>query len=82
MKYEKTHHVLIRQGETVGHVQTDTIFIDSVPHLVFEWDVYPDGTEKPSHPPVALDPSKHHVIGWDNCKYMYELPVEDPRKMH
>lgn len=74
MKYERTHHMLIVRDENLGHIQTDTIFINSIPHLVLEWDVYPDGTEIPAHPPIPLDPAKHHVLGGKGCKYMYELP--------
>ena len=82
MKYERTHHILNRNGKSVGHVQTDTIFINDIPHLVMEWEVCSDGTEKPAHDPVPLDPAYHHEINWSDCKYMYELPIDDPRKMN
>ena len=76
---ERTQHSLVKEGKNLGMFKTDTIFIDSIPHLVLEWKVFSDGTEVPEHPPIPLDPSKHHVLGWENCKYLYELPVEDPR---
>ena len=81
MAYEKTRHTLVRDGRNLGHFETDTIFIDSIPHLVLEWIVFRDDTEKPAHPPIPLDPARHHVLGWKNCKYLYEFPVEDPRQL-
>lgn len=60
-------------------LKTDTIFINSIPHLVLEWKISPSGSEQPAHPPIPLDPAKHQVLDWADCKYMYELPAEDPR---
>ncbi len=37
--------------------------------------------EKPAHAPIPLDPKKHHVLGWKDCKYIYEDPVQDLRCM-
>lgn len=81
MEYEKTWHLFTSDGKEFWHAETDTIFINSIPHLVFEWEVHLDGSEKPAHSPVRLEPSKHHILGWEGCKYMYELPVDDPRKI-
>lgn len=82
MEYDKTHHTLMRNGRNLGTFHTDTIFIKSIPHLVLEWIVAPDGSEKPAHDPIPLDPSRHVLLGWKDCKYMYEFPVEDPRPLN
>jgi hypothetical protein len=76
---EKTHHLLTRKGVTVGHFQTDTVFVDGVPHLIFEWAVTPQG-EIPAFS-VRLDPKHLSELNWPNCKYLYSLPVEDPREI-
>ncbi len=64
-----------------GDFQTDMIFIDQIPHLVFEWDASKCGM-MPSVA-VSLDPEYlHPVKGWEEVDYIYDLPIEDPRVFH
>ena len=76
----KTLHTLSRAGKTICTLITDTIFIDGIPHLVFEWEPQSDGSEKPVLL-VRLDPQYlHPVVGQGNATHSYEHPVEDPRQ--
>jgi len=77
----KTRCVVTRDRVFMGHFDLDTIFIDGIPHVVFDWDIDPNGLEKPVNP-VPLDPQHFHELkGWEKLQYLYERPVEDPRQL-
>ncbi len=79
MEITKTRCLISRSGKIAGHFNADTIFIDSIPYVVFEWERQSDGTEKPAHI-VRLDPQYFHPLaGWGEATHMYEHPVIDPR---
>jgi len=69
---------MIRAGRTVGHFNSDLIFVDGTPTIVVEWEVKPNGDFP--FVTIPLDPTCLPHIGWDEAEYMYELPVEDPRR--
>lgn len=74
----KTRCLVSRAGKVVGQFDCDTIFINRVPHVVFEWEYREDGSEVPIHL-VPLDPQYFHPLpGWQGVQYMYEFPVTDP----
>lgn len=78
-KVHTVRHILTRGEWTVGHFETDMIFVDGVPTLVFEWETTPDGES-----PVAtaqLDPKYLHKFEFGSADYLYEFPVEDPRPL-
>ncbi len=79
MEVHKCRHTLTRAGQNIGHCDSDLVFIDGVPHLVIEWEDRQDGP----HPAVTvkLDPEKLKVLDWPGVKYLYEMPVEDPRRL-
>lgn len=71
---------LISRAGRIGHFEADVIFIDNIPHVVFEWELQADGSEKPIYL-VRLDPQYFHPLpGWGDVTHMYEFPIEDPRK--
>ena len=81
MEVTKVHCLVSRAGSIVGHFNADMVFISGVPHIVFEWEPQPDGTEKPAHL-VALDPALlHPLLGWGEVTHSYEGPVVDPRML-
>lgn len=74
---EKVWHTLVRGGVTVGFVATDLAYIDGIPTLVFWWQGQsdlpaPDAT-------VPLEAQYLHELNWPQAKFMYELPIDDPR---
>jgi hypothetical protein len=69
-------HLLMKDGKMYGHFETDMIFRDGTPLLVFEWTSTPHG-EAPSLS-VELDPKFLHHLGWNPAKFLYEQPVEYP----
>lgn len=79
MEVHKCRHILLRAGQNVGHCVSDLVFLEGVPHIVIEWEDRPAG----QHPAVTvkLDPEKLHPLNWPEVKYLYELPVEDPRSL-
>lgn len=77
----KTTCTVLRGGLTAGIFEADTIFIGDIPHVVFDWEQQPDGSEKPAHL-VALDPRYFHPMQVQGeTKYLYEFPVTDPRAL-
>ncbi len=80
MTVVRTRCTVCRGGRNIGDATLDTIFIEGVPHLVFEWQRLDDGSEKPSHL-VALNPTFFHPWqGWGDATFIYESPVNDPRQ--
>ena len=78
MEVTKTMCIMARGGRS-GVFIADTIFIDGITHVVFEWELQPDGSEKPIHL-VKLDPRYFHpVVGQGDATHMYEHPISDPR---
>ena len=68
---------MTHKGKTLGHFQTDMIFIENQPHLVVEWKANPEG-EVPSIL-IRLDRAYLRPLkGWEGVDYMYEYPVESP----
>ena len=60
------------------HYEADSVIIDGIPHVVFEWEQTPEG-EIPAVT-VALDPKYLHPLpGWGEVTHLYEFPIEDPR---
>ncbi|WP_345294583.1 hypothetical protein [Luteimonas vadosa] len=80
MDVHKCWHLLERNGQVLGHFITDLIFINDVPHLVFEWESTDGGNETPAAI-AALDPQHLHKFG-GAAEYMYEFPVADTRKFN
>lgn len=81
MDVTKMRCTVIRAGANVGHFVADLIFIDGHPYAVFEWQTNLDGGQDPIHM-VALDPNiLQEVTGWGEITHLYEIPVEDPRKL-
>ena len=81
MEVTKTRCLISRSGSIIGHFNADTIFIDGIPHVVFEWEVSPDGSRKPLHL-VALDPKYFRPLpGWGEVTHLYEFPISDPRPL-
>lgn len=77
MPVPKTRCIIERAGQH-AHYDCDTVFIDGIPHIVFEWQQTPEG-EKPAVV-AKLDPQYFHDLpGWGEVKYLYENPVKDPR---
>jgi hypothetical protein len=55
------------------------VYLSGFPHVVFEWERQPDGSEMPVHT-VSLDPNfLHKLQSWGDVTYMYEKPIQDPR---
>lgn len=81
-KYEVTsvRHLMIRAGKTIGHFNSDMIFVDGVPTIVIEWEVHPAGDVPVVT--IPLSPEHLHHLGWSEAEYLYEFPVEDPRPMN
>ncbi len=78
MDITKTRCTVVRRGRSIGYFNVDTIFIDGIPHVVFEWETQPDGAMIPRCL-VELDPQYFHPLpGWKDVKHLYELPVTDP----
>jgi len=81
MDVTKTWCLISRGGKVAGHFVADTVFIDEIPHVVFEWEYRPDGSRDPVHL-VPLDPKYFHpLLGWGEVTQIYEMPVEDPRAL-
>jgi hypothetical protein len=70
---------MTRAGKSVGHFNSDLIFVDDVPMIVVEWEITPQG-DLPSVT-IRLDPKYLHKLGWEDAEYLYEFSVEDPRKL-
>jgi hypothetical protein len=68
-----------RGGNACYHANCDLIWVDEIPTVVVEWEVLPDG-DLPLVS-VPLDPTKLHIIGWDEAEYMYEEAIQDPRAL-
>ena len=70
-------------GGRTAHFEADLIFIGGNPYAVFEWNDYEDGTNIPGEV-VPLDMRRLHPMpdSWAPVRWMYELPIEDPRKMN
>jgi len=64
-------------GKVQCHVNSDLIFLGSVPVAVLVWEQRPDG----DYPAVTvtLDPAYLHKINWPEAEYLYELSIENPR---
>jgi len=78
-KVYKVRHTLIRAGKNVGHFESDLIFEKGIPFVVIEWEDTPTG----SNPivKVQLDPTYLHELNWETVDYLYEYPIEDPRRL-
>lgn len=81
-KVTTTRCIVSRGGQGLDHCDCDTIFIDQIPHVVFEWEPQPDGSRKPIHL-VRLDPQylRSMSASSDSNHMMYQLPIEDPRPL-
>ncbi len=78
-KTTKIMCVIVRPNGIQELHECDMIYIDEVPHIVFEWEHYPDDSEKPLYV-APLDPKLIHPLsGWADVKYMYERGISDPR---
>ena len=81
MKVFVTRCTVERAGRNMGHFNCDTIFLNEIPHIVFEWQESSEG-EIPAIT-VALDPQHFHPLeGWNEVQYLYENPVKDPRPLN
>ena len=70
-------HRWISDGEDLGYVNSDLIFLAGTPIVVLVWEKrsfgdYPAVT-------VSLDPKYLHEIDWSEANYLYEASIEDPR---
>jgi hypothetical protein len=75
----KVWHTMTRAGKNLGHFNSDLIFVDGVPTIVVEWLVQPDG-DIPKVT-IPLDPQFLRKLRWEDAEYLYEFPVEDPRRL-
>jgi hypothetical protein len=73
----RVRHIMTCDGAP-SHGNSDLIFTDGVPAIIIEWSA--DG----DHPVVTipLDPEFLHVIEWQDASYVYDHPIEDPRRFH
>ena len=82
---EKVRHTIFANGRTLGHFNSDIIYIKDVPHAVLVWQKNQNNEEYPVLS-VPLDASKLHSLNWPDVKYLYELPIEvndkDYKKWH
>lgn len=74
-----TVRCLIRRAGMTAHYNCDLIFVGSIPTVVVEWSVFPDG-DRPAAT-IPLDPQFLHHLGWESAEYMYEHTVDDPRRL-
>lgn len=72
MEILKCQHTLWRDGRNAGFFNTDIVFIDGLPYLVFAWQ-----GNRPTLT-VPLDPERLHPMNWPDVQYLYELPVNYP----
>jgi hypothetical protein len=77
MEIFKTWCEISSHGWTSHHA-VDTVIIDEIPHLVFEWKETPDG--KMPAVTVPLDPKRLYPVLNDNATHLYELVIQDPRR--
>jgi hypothetical protein len=63
-------------AQNYWHSVSDLIFVGDVPTLVVEWDA---GGQRPAAT-IPLDPMFLHRIDWEDAQYVYERPVEMPRR--
>ena len=73
----KTRCVVSGRNGSLDHCEMDTIFIDQIPHVVFEWEPQPDGSRKPIRL-VRLDPKHFHSMSQSGGNHIYERPIEEP----
>lgn len=61
----------------------DLVFVSGCPYAVFEWDEYEGGMAIPSTV-VQLDPQFLKALpeSWAPVRWLYEMPLEDPRRLH
>ena len=85
IKMAKVRHTIFANGRTLGHFNSDIIYIKDVPYVVLVWERNQKNEEYPVLS-VALDASKLHPLNWTDVEYLYELPVElsdeDYKKWH
>lgn len=75
---------IARIADKFGHFEADLVFINGAPWAVFEWTEYTlDNVSVPAEV-VRLDPARLHPLpeSWAPVRWMYELPLEDPRKLN
>lgn len=72
MKVFTCRHTLWRDGRNAGIFDPDLIFIDGIPHLVFEW--------RGPHPEIflRLNPAHLSPLNWPNVQYLYGPTVDYP----
>jgi hypothetical protein len=73
--HARVRHIMTRERE-LWHSNSDLIFADRVPAAVMgnPWN--------DDHPTVSvpLDPTFLHNIDWEDADYVYECPIEAPRR--
>lgn len=69
----------LQRGTTYAMHLTDLIFEDEQPFLVLSWTGTPD-SEVPEVK-IALDPSRLSKTSGSRPDYVYDGPIEDPRKL-
>ncbi len=75
----KTHCIVCREGRTMGTADLDTVFVEGIPHVLFEQEPMGDELEKRVYR-VRLDPQFFHPWeGWGEATFTYENPISDPR---
>ena len=70
-RVEKCRHLGTTSGGKTGHYETDLVFLEDGPYLVFEWADLPSGESVPSVS-VPVDSERLAEINWTNCRYMLE----------
>ncbi len=76
--YRVTH--VLQTGAAYLTCENDLIFIDGQPFVVLEW-TQPEGR----HPPTVtapLDPAHLQELPGPPGRFLYDLPVVDPRTRH
>lgn len=74
----KVRCVIGRYGK-YGHYVGDLVFVDGSPKLVIDW-VGASGSEQP-HTMIDLDPAHLHQMAGAGFDYLYEMPLEDSRRL-
>ena len=73
----RVRHIMACDGAP-SHCNSDLIFADGVPAIVIEWSTDSDQPVVT----VPLDPEFLHAIDWEDTSYVYDHPIEDPRRLY
>lgn len=79
---ERVYILISRSGQQAFYYG-DLIYLEGVPHVVFEHSVQSPDEGDSQRITVALDPQYlHPLLGWTQATHMYEMAIADPRPLH